>query len=96
MVLRRSGQREVAAVEQSKRAADGRQMLPGALQGTRGGIDGPVPEQELHGPDVDASCEERRGTAVPQRLDALAAYDPRSPLGVRGDLLGGPERHRRC
>ena len=96
MVLLRSGQREVAEVEQIKRAADGRQILPGDMQETRGGIDGPVPEQELKSPDVDASFKEMRGKAVPQRMDALAVYDPRSPLGVRGALLGGPDRHRLC
>lgn len=81
-------------MEQSKWAADCCQVLPGDLQVTRGGIDGPVPEQELNGPDVYAGFEEMRGKAVPERMDALAVYDPRSPLGVIVDLLGGPDRHR--
>lgn len=71
MALRRIGERGIAEVPQIKRAANGRQVVTGHLEGPRGRVEGPMPEPSLDRTDVDARFEQRGRTRVPARCDIM-------------------------
>ena len=70
-------------------------MLPGDPEVPRGGIERLMAQQHLDRPDIDPRFEQVRRKTMAQRMDALAVRDPRGPLRVRGDFLGGADGHRR-
>jgi hypothetical protein len=69
-------------------------MLLGNPEVPRGGIEGPMAQEHLDRPDIDARFEEVGRKTVAQRLDTLAVRDPRALLGMIVDLRGRADRHR--
>jgi hypothetical protein len=70
-------------------------MLPGAPEIAGGGLEGLRVQPQLDRPDIDARVKQGRRTTMAQGMDAVAVRDPRGPLRVIGDLLGGADRQRR-
>jgi hypothetical protein len=51
-------------------------------------------QQPLDRPDVDAGFAQVSRETMAPRMDAMAMRDPRSPLGMIGDVLRGADGHR--
>ena len=47
-------------------------MLPGDPEVPRGGVEGPMAQEHLDRPDIDAGFEQVGRKAVAQRMDTLA------------------------
>src|SRR5690242_14303013 len=84
----------VAAGQEVEWAAKGRQMLLVNPEVPRGGIEGPMAQEHLDRPDIDARFEEVGRKTVAQRMDTLAVRDACALLGMIVDLLGRADRHR--
>jgi len=69
-------------------------MLWGDPEVPRGRVEGPMAQEHLDRPDLDARFEQVGRTTGAQRMDTLAVRDPSALLGMRGDLLGRADGHR--
>ena len=55
---------------------------------------GPMAQEHLDRPDIDARFEQVGRKTVAQRMDTLAVRDPRALLDMIVDLLGRADGHR--
>ena len=69
-------------------------MLLGNPEVPRGGVEGPMAQEHLDRPDIDARFEQVGRKTVAQRMDTLAVRDPRALLDMIVDLLGRADGHR--
>ena len=58
-------------------------MLVGHLEGARGGIEGPMAQEHLDRPDIDARFEEVGRTTVAERISTLHLLRRSPRSGIR-------------